>query len=83
MLPWYPAWALPAAALERRSALGAVVAAHAAFLVAVYEFEPPARPALSGAGAVVRTAVVVICAFALLATFLRARISTTDVVLLE
>jgi Glycosyltransferase family 87 len=67
VLPWYPAWALPTAALERRSFLGVLVAAHAAFLVAVYEFEAPAHPSLTGAWAFLRTTVIVMCAFAALA----------------
>ena len=70
VLPWYPAWALPTAALERRSFLGVLVAAHAAFLVAVYEFEAPAHPTLTGASAVVRTTVIVTCAFGALAALM-------------
>ncbi|HUK63149.1 MAG TPA: glycosyltransferase 87 family protein, partial [Dongiaceae bacterium] len=46
VLPWYPAWALPVAALRSRSRPSALVAAHAAFVVAVYEFELPAHPIL-------------------------------------
>jgi hypothetical protein len=38
VLPWYPAWALPSAAVARRSWLSVLVAVHAAFLVAAYEF---------------------------------------------
>lgn len=87
VLPWYPAWALPTAALERRSLLSFLVAAHAAFLVAVYELELPGHPTLKGVMGSVRTGLIAIFAFALLATLLanmyRSRISTTDVVLLE
>lgn len=54
VLPWYSGWALPTAALERRSGLAVLVAAHAAFLVAVYEFETPAHVRVTGAWAVVR-----------------------------
>jgi hypothetical protein len=70
VLPWYPAWALPMAALERRSRLAMLVAAHAAFLVAVYEFELPAHPTLSGAWAVMRTAGIQIGAWSTLAGFI-------------
>ena len=66
VLPWYPGWALPTAALERRSFLGVVVAAHAALLVAVYELELPAHPRLSGALAIIRTTVIATCALGLL-----------------
>ncbi len=55
VLPWYSAWALPTAALERRSRLAVLVGLHAAFLVAVYEYELPAQPRLTGAAAVVRS----------------------------
>ena len=55
ILPWYPSWALPTATLERRSPVAILVAAHAAFLVAVYEYELPAHPTLTGAWAVVRS----------------------------
>jgi hypothetical protein len=67
VLPWYPAWALPTAALERRSFLAVLVAAHAGFLVAVYELEPPGHPSLTGALAIIRTGVIVTCAFGALA----------------
>ena len=87
VLPWYPAWALPTAALDRRSFLGGLVAAHAAFLAAVYEFEAPAHTTLTGVLAVIRSIVVVTVAFSLLVALLvatrRRRISTTAVVLLE
>ena len=63
VLPWYSAWALPAAAVERRSGLAALVAAHAAFLVAVYEYETPAHTTLTGVLAVMRTAVIQIGAW--------------------
>jgi hypothetical protein len=69
VLPWYPAWALPTAALERRSRLSVLVAAHAAFLVAVYEYELPAHPTLTGAWAVVRAAIVQSGAWLALALF--------------
>jgi hypothetical protein len=45
VLPWYPAWALPSAALARRSWLSVLVAVHAAMLVAVYELP---RQAVAG-----------------------------------
>jgi len=77
VLPWYPAWALPTAALERRTRLAMLVGLHAAFLVAVYEFELPARPSLTGAAAVLRSIVLQIgswCALlALIVLLLRAR----------
>jgi hypothetical protein len=38
VLPWYSAWALPSAALARRTWVAILVAAHAAFLVVAYEF---------------------------------------------
>jgi hypothetical protein len=69
VLPWYPAWALPTAALERRSRLALLVAAHAAFLTAVYEYELPAHPTLTGAWAGVRSGVVQIAAWSALAVF--------------
>lgn len=80
VLPWYPAWALPTATLDRTSLLGLLVAAHATFLVAVYEFEEPAHPSLTGAWAVIRSIVIVAAAFAALATLLTAlrRSSTTE-----
>ena len=77
VLPWYPAWALPTAALERRSRLSWLVAIQAAFLVAVYEYELPAHPMLTGVAAVTRTALLQIGAWTALAAFvlllLRAR----------
>ena len=97
VLPWYPAWALPAAALDPGSWLARLVAVQAAFLVAVYEFELPAHVTLAGPGAVIRTITIVIVAFGALALFVDRlvrspatedpergnRISTTTVVLLE
>ena len=44
VLPWYPVWALPAAALARRSWLSILVATDAAFLVAAYEFPRTSAP---------------------------------------
>ncbi len=44
VLPWYPAWALPSAALARRSWVSVLVAVHAAFLVAVYELPRRVAP---------------------------------------
>src|SRR4051812_48014225 len=70
VLPWYSAWALPLAAVERRSRLAWLVAAQSVFLVAVYEFELPAHPTLKGVLAVMRTTVVQLSAWALLAAFL-------------
>ena len=58
VLPWYSAWALPTAAVERRSGVAVIVAAQAAFLVAVYEYEAPAHPTLTGVLAVMRTIVI-------------------------
>ena len=69
VLPWYPAWALPTAAMERRSWLSWLVAAQAAFLVAVYEFELPGRPVLSGAAADARSVVVQVGSWSALAAF--------------
>ena len=69
VLPWYPAWALPTAALERRSRLSALVALQAAFLVAVYEYELPAHPALHGAWGAVRAVIVQAGAWLALAAF--------------
>ena len=69
VLPWYPAWALPAAALHPRSRLSALVAAHAAFVVAVYEFERPAHPILSGFWGGLRTTIVQACAWSALGAF--------------
>ena len=69
MLPWYSAWALPTAAVERRSRLAWVVALQAAFLVAVYEFELPAHPIRTGVPAVLRSAVVQVGAWAALGAF--------------
>jgi len=37
ILPWYTVWALPVAALSRRRAIVALVAVHAAFIVAAYQ----------------------------------------------
>jgi hypothetical protein len=69
VLPWYSAWALPAAAITRRSFLAVLVATHAAFLVAVYELELPAHTSLTGVAAVTRNAVIVIISWGLLAAF--------------
>ena len=69
VLPWYPAWALPTAALSPRSRLSVLVAAHAAFLSAVYEYERPAHTTLWGAWGVVRTGVVQTVGWVLLALF--------------
>jgi hypothetical protein len=71
VLPWYPAWALPTAALERRSFLGVLVALHGVFLVAVYEFELPAHTSLTGAWSIVRTTAIAACAFGALAAYAR------------
>jgi alpha-1,6-mannosyltransferase len=70
VLPWYSAWALPTAALERRSRLAWLVAVQSVFLTAVYEFELPAHPLLKGVLAGVRTTFVQIGAWVLLAAFL-------------
>jgi len=69
VLPWYSAWALPTAALARRSFLSVLVATHAAFLVAVYELELPAHISLTGVGAITRTIVIVTCSWGFLAAF--------------
>ena len=69
VLPWYPVWALPSAALERRSRLAALVGAHAAFLVAVYEYEAPAHVTLSGAWGVIRSVLTQLGAWTALAVF--------------
>jgi hypothetical protein len=69
VLPWYPAWALPIAALERRSRLAALVGLHAAFLVAVYEYELPAHPTIWGAPAVFRSVVIQLGAWTALVVF--------------
>jgi hypothetical protein len=70
VLPWYSAWALPVAAIERRSRLAWLVAAHSVFLVAVYEFEVPAHPTLKGVLAVMRSTVIEIGALAAVAALL-------------
>jgi len=72
VLPWYPAWALATAALRRRSTLAAVIGVHAAFLVAVYEYELPAHPTLTGAWGGIRTGLLQAAAWSLLACFLLA-----------
>jgi len=69
VLPSYALWALPSAALERRAKLSILVAAQAAFLVAVYQFEPPAHPMLGGFGAVTRTGVLQLGAWTALVVF--------------
>jgi hypothetical protein len=69
VLPWYPAWALPTAALQPRSRLSVLVAAHAALVVAVYEFELPAHPVLTGFGGGLRTVIVQACAWSALGVF--------------
>jgi alpha-1,6-mannosyltransferase len=69
VLPWYSAWALPTAARQPRSRLSALVAAHAALVVAVYEFELPAHPILNGFGGVVRTVIVQVGVWSALAAF--------------
>jgi hypothetical protein len=63
VLPWYSAWALPAAAVERRSVLAVLVGAQAAFLVALYEYEAPAHTTLTGVLAIMRTVVIQIGAW--------------------
>jgi hypothetical protein len=63
VLPSYALWALPSAALHARSKLSRLVAIQAAFLVAVYEFEPAAHPMLTGFAAVVRTGIVEMAAW--------------------
>jgi MYXO-CTERM domain-containing protein len=67
VLPWYPAWALPSAALARRSWLSVLVAVHAALLVAVYELPARSMPGSStawlGGAFVVGAAVVVLAGF--------------------
>ena len=70
VLPWYAAWALPVAALERRSRIAWLVAAQSVFLVAVYQFELPAHPTLTGALAGLRLTIVQLGAWAALAAFL-------------
>src|SRR5262249_51017401 len=70
VLPSYAVWALPSAALEHRTKLSALVALQAAFLVAVYQFEPAAHPMLTGVAAVARTAVVQLGACAALVAFI-------------
>ena len=70
VLPWYAAWALPVAALERRSRIAWLVAAQSVFLVAVYQFELPAHPTLTGVLAGLRLTVVQLGAWAALAAFL-------------
>jgi hypothetical protein len=67
VLPWYPAWALPSAALVRRSWVAILVAAHAAFLVAAYEL--PRRVASGSLSALVRGIAFATVAFAVLAAF--------------
>ena len=69
VLPWYPAWALPTAALERGSRLAWLVGLQAAFLVAVYEYELPAHPTLTGVAAVMRTALLQVGAWTALVIF--------------
>jgi hypothetical protein len=69
VLPSYTAWALPSAALERRTKLSVLVALQAAFLVAVYQFEPTAHPMLTGVAAVARTGIIQIGAWAALIAF--------------
>jgi alpha-1,6-mannosyltransferase len=69
VLPWYSAWALPSAALERRSRLAWLVALQAAFLVAVYEYELPAHPTLTGFAAVMRTGLLQVGVWTALAAF--------------
>jgi hypothetical protein len=82
VLPWYAAWALPVAALERRSRLALLVGVHAAFLVAVYQYELPAHPRLTGAAAVVRSIAIQTgawCALGMLVAFLlRTRTERTE-----
>src|SRR4029079_13792277 len=68
--PSYALWALPSAAVQRRARLSLLVAAQAAFLVAVYQFEPHAHPALSGYAAVVRTGVLQVGAWVAIAAYL-------------
>jgi hypothetical protein len=69
VLPSYALWALPSAALERRARLSILVAAQAAFLVAVYQFEPPAHPMLAGFAAVTRTGLLQLGAWTALVAF--------------
>jgi hypothetical protein len=70
VLPWYAAWALPAAALARRSWIAVLVAAHAAFLVAAYEFPrnvvPGSFDAVGRAVSLTPLAVVALVVFAVL-----------------
>jgi len=69
VLPWYSVWALPLAALERRSRIAWLVAAQSVFLLAIYEFEPPAHPMLSGVFAGFRITAVQLGSWALLAAY--------------
>jgi hypothetical protein len=69
VLPWYPAWALPTAALQARTRLSALVAAHAAFLVAVYEYELPAHPVLRGVWGGLRSVLLQAAAWSALVAF--------------
>jgi hypothetical protein len=70
VLPWYPAWALPSAALTHRSWLSMLIAAHAALLVAVYELPARSVPgsftAWLGGAFVVGATIVVLAGFACL-----------------
>jgi hypothetical protein len=74
VLPWYPAWALPSAALARRSWLSVLIAVHAALLVAVYELPRGTATATIaawlGGGLVVGAAVVALagCAYLIAGT---------------
>jgi len=70
VLPSYALWALPSAALQARSKLSTLVALQAAFLVAVYEFEPAAHPMLTGFAAVVRTGIVEMAAWTAVALYI-------------
>jgi hypothetical protein len=67
VLPWYPAWVLPSAALTRRSWLSGIVAVHAAFLVAAYEL--PRRVVSGTATTWLGGAFIAAGEFLLLATF--------------
>ena len=69
VLPWYSAWALPTAALARRSFLGVLVATHAASSWRCTSWSCPRTRASPGWGRFARTIVIVTCAWGFLAAF--------------
>jgi hypothetical protein len=77
VLPWYAVWALPAAALARRSWIAILVAADAAFLVAAYEFPRHVTPgsfdAVGRGVSLIPIAVVALLVFAVLLVRARRR----------